>query len=249
MYVKEVKMKTIGIGLQKGGVGKTSITLALAASLSKTKKVLIVDADPQGNATCGLLKDVNAEFADVLFGNVNIEKAIIQSPFENIYILPTHPVKTRLREYKISGKVTEDIFLIEDELKKIAEHFDYCLIDTSPDFSNFEKNCFYACDEILPVMNCDTFGNDGLTIFLMNIDNFKQKRRKQNLEIKTIVLNRFNKSMKSDSKIKEIVEANKIYNYITIPQDQAVKDSQLKQILLNGKKETMEAIEKLVRVL
>lgn len=239
-------MKVIGIGLQKGGVGKTSITLALASELAKKYRVLIVDADPQGNATCGILNEVHEELAGVLMGDYTVEKAITQSPQnENIFILPTLPINTKLRAYKASGDVSDDRYLIEDTLKKVSAIFDFCLIDTSPDFSTFEKNCFWACDEIVPVMNCDAFASDGLTIFLDNIQKFCAKVRKENLKINTIVMNKYNRSLKLDTEIKTFIEEQKTYRYVTIPQDQSFKVCQSVQKLLNGKPDTMKSIKEL----
>lgn len=242
-------MKIIGIGLQKGGVGKTSTTLAIASELAKTSKVLIIDADPQGNATCGLLQDIQYELADVLLGDIEIKNAITKTPFENISMIPTKPIGTRLREYKISGKCVQDIFEIEDNLKKISKYFDYCLIDTSPDFSVFECNLYSSCDEIIPVINCDTFGSDGLTIFLSNLATFKQKRHKNDLIVQTVIINKFNKSMRLDKLIKETVEQSENFNFVTIPQDQNFKESQAVQKLVEGKPETMEAIKKVCELI
>lgn len=242
------KMKILGIGLQKGGVGKTSITLALAAELAKTSRVLVVDADPQGNSTCGFLQEVNYELADVLLESCEIVDAVVKTPFENIQILPTLPINTRLRDYKSNTKVAEDVFDTKNKIQSISQYFDYCLIDTSPDFSQLEKNLFYACDEIIPVMNCDTFGSDGLTIFLSNIEKFKKKMNRQDLILKTIVLNKYNKSLKLDSEIKQVIEQSNNYNFITVPQDQNFKTCQAEQKLFTGKPETNEALIKLAEL-
>jgi len=220
-------MKTIALGLQKGGVGKTSISLALSTELANAGyNVLLVDCDPQGNSTSALLKEIPYEFADVLFGTATIEEACCQTEVENLYILPTAPIGTRLREYKGSQKVITDTFEIDDQLKKVSENFDYCILDTSPDFTIFEMNCYMACNEIIPVMNCDTFASDGLTIFLENIKQFCAKKRVSTLEIKTIVMNRYNASMALDTEIKKIIEESSNLNKITIPQDQAFKKAQ-----------------------
>lgn len=244
-------MKTIGIGLQKGGVGKTSISIALANELAKEHKVLLIDADPQGNATSALLSDIGKyEFADVLLERCNdIREVATQTDNENLYIIPTFPIGTHLREYKASGKVNEDTFEIDNQLKKISEYFDYCIIDTSPDFSIFERNCYYACDEIIPIVNCDSFANDGLFIFTNNIAKFKEKMRKENLIMKNIVINRYNASLSINVAIKDIIEKNNNFNYITVPQDQCFMRGQLEVKVIEGKPATKEAIKKLAELI
>jgi len=242
-------MKTIALGLQKGGVGKTSISLALAYELANNgKKVLIVDADPQGNTTQTILSSCKKEFADVLFENCDITEAIEETKNENLFVLPTFSIGTRLREYKISGKVSQDVFKVKQLLKKISPVFDYTIIDTSPDFSTFEMNVFYACDEIIPVINCDSFAVDGLTIFTDNINKFKERMERENLEIKTVIINRYNASMSIDKDLREIFMKKQGYNFITIPQDQAFRKSQLEQKEMLGKQETINAIKELAKL-
>lgn len=239
-------MKTIGIGLRKGGVGKTTIATTLAARLSQVGKTLLIDGDPQGNSTCVFLKSIDKEFADVLYDRCKLNEAIEKTGIENLYILPSNPLSNELHNYKVSSKVNDDWFLLDDLLKSVNEFFDYVVIDTSPDFSTFEKNLFFACDEIIPVVNADTFATDGLLTFVRHIDEFKKQRRKTNLEMKTLVINKFNASMSADSKLKDSFEKIEMFKTkIVIPQDQDFKVSQLEQRVVNGKEQTRTAINRL----
>ena len=236
-------MKTISFALTKGGVGKTSISLAAAFELARNgKKVLLVDADPQGNLSSAVLDELQSEFADILLENKKINDVIVHSKFNNIDVVPTFPVDTRLREYKHSAKVNEDIYAIEDCLNEVRDNYDFCIIDVSPDFSVFEKNVFWCCDEIVPVMNCDTFSSDGLTVYFDNIGKFRKQRRKTNLEVKTVVMNRYNPSMKLDKGIKELIDSQEGMNKVVVPQDQDFKVSQASRRELQGRDKTMEAI-------
>lgn len=243
-------MKKIGLGLQKGGTGKTTISVSLASELAKLGlRVLLIDADPQGNATSALLKEVQSEFADVLLDKDTMENAIVPVPnVENLCILATDPSSDELRNYKKSGQVASEIYKIDDLLKGIDEYFDYCIIDTSPDFSPLEQNIWVACDEIIPVINADNFAFDGLSIFMNNLNKWSKSIR-VNFNVKTLVVNKFNASMSLDGKIKEMIEkGSQGKNIIVIPQDQAFKVAQFNQVVPVGKEKTQEAIKKLSEV-
>lgn len=246
-------MKVIGLGLQKGGVGKSSVSIALAAELAKNHKVLLIDADPQGNATSALLKEIDLEFADALLDSCEIDKPVVMTEINNLYIMPTKPIelegkeKSKLRIYK-KNRAMDEIYVMDDIAQQFADTFDYIIFDTSPDFSNFEENIFFACDEIIPVMKCDTFSADGLTIFLENIKDFKRKRRCQKAAINTVVVNEYNASFMLDTKIKDLILSQKDYKTIVIPQDQAFKRSQAFQKSiqeLGAKANTLQAIKEL----
>lgn len=227
-------MKVIGLGLQKGGVGKSSISIALAAELAKNHRVLLIDADPQGNATSALLKEIGLEFADALLDACEIDKPVTKTEINNLWIMPTKPIemegkeKSKLRIYK-KNRASEEPFIVDDIAKEFENDFDYLIFDTSPDFSTFEENIFFACDEIVPVMKCDTFSADGLTIFLENVKDFKRRRRCNKAVIKTVVVNEHNASFSLDTKIKDLIISQEGYNTIVIPQDQSFKRSQAYQ--------------------
>lgn len=246
-------MKVIGIGLQKGGVGKSSISIAIAAELAKSSRVLLIDADPQGNSTSALLKEVNFEFADALLDVCQIDKPVTKTDVHNLFLMPTKPIelegkeKSKLRIYK-KNRASEEPFVMDDIAKQFENDYDYIIFDTSPDFSTFEENIFFACDEIIPVMKCDTFSADGLTIFLENIKDFKKRRRCEKAEIKTIVINEHNASFSLDSKIKELIVNQDDYDSVVVPQDQVFKKSQAYQKTIQevgAKEKTLEAIKKL----
>ena len=243
-------MKVIGLGLQKGGVGKTSVSVALAAELAKSSKVLLIAADPQGNASGALLKEIGYELADALLDNCSVDGPVTKTEIENLWIMPTKPIesegkeKSKLRIYK-KNVATEEPFVMDDLTKEFSADFDFIIFDTSPDFSTFEENVFFACDEIVPVMKCDTFSADGLTIFLENINDFKRRRRCSKAEIKTVVINEHNASFALDTNIKNAIVNQSNYNKIIIPQDQAFKKAQAYQKSIQeigAKKNTMQAI-------
>lgn len=244
------KMKIIGLGLQKGGVGKTSVSVALAAELAKTSRVLLIDADPQGNASGALLKEIDMELADALLNNCPVDQPVTKTEVPNLWIMPTKPIDTegrersKLRVYK-KNVASDEPFVMDDLTKEFSNDFDFCIFDTSPDFSTFEENVFYACDEIVPVMKCDTFSTDGLTIFLENISDFRRRRRCSKAVIKTIVINEHNASFALDTNIKNAIISQGGYSKIIVPQDQAFKKAQAYQKTIQeigAKASTLKAV-------
>jgi len=246
-------MKVMGFGLQKGGVGKTSVAVAAAVELAKTSKVLLIDADPQGNASGALLKEIEYELADALLNNCSADKPVTKTEIKNLWIMPTKPLETegkeksKLRIYK-KNVASEEPFVMEDLTKEFADQFDYIIFDTSPDFSTFEENVFYACDQIIPVMKCDTFSTDGLTIFMENIKDFRRRRRCEKAVISTVVLNEYNASFVLDTNIKNAILSQTGYKKIIVPQDQSFKKAQAYQKSIQeigAKENTLKAITEL----
>lgn len=250
-------MKILGFGLQKGGTGKTSISVALAAELAKTSKVLLIDTDPQGNASGSLLKEIDYELADALLNNCTADKPITKTEINNLWIMPTKPLdpdgkeKSKLRVYK-KNVAAEEPFVFDDLTKEFENDFDFIIFDSSPDFSAMEENIFYACDEIIPVMKCDTFSADGLTIFLENINDFKRRRRCEKAAIKTVVINEHNASFALDTNIKNAIVNQSGYQKIIVPQDQAFKKAQAYQKSIQeigAKPNTLQAIADLANAI
>lgn len=212
-------MKTITIGNQKGGTGKTTITISLSAELAKKGKVILIDADPQGNATNTLLKSVDKELANVLYGETLVEDAVVQTEIENLYILPTYSLSPKLREYKMNKAASEPFIIcdLKDELVKLG--FDYCVIDTSPSFEALEENIYQATDEIVPVMLLDLYSLDGFAIYKNLLESF-QKRKRYIPELKCVIVNNCDSRKSISNQIKEQMK-NSDYKLFIIPSDQS----------------------------
>jgi len=165
-------MKIISCALQKGGVGKTSTAVSLAVELAKSGKVVLIDGDAQGNATTWLnIQTMQFEFADLLNGKCTMEQCITQTAINNLYIIPTAGIGGELKEYS-ENKAGGNQGKIKKTLKEISKKFDYCVIDTSPNFGNFEKGIFLATNEIVAVLQLDEFSKDGLQIFNDRLQSF-----------------------------------------------------------------------------
>lgn len=242
-------MKTITIGNQKGGTGKSTISISLAAELAKTKKVVLIDADPQGNATNTLLKDVDKELANVLYGECMVKDAVVKSDIENLYIIPTFSLSPKLREYKMN-KAASEPFIICDLKEELASlGFDYCIIDTSPAFEALEEDIYQATDEIIPVMLLDLYSLDGFAIFKNLLEGF-QKRKRYIPALKSVIVNNCDSRKAISNQIKEQMQKSD-YKLFIIPSDQsfqrAVNAHMPVQYIKGTKKEVLAELENLAK--
>ena len=248
-------MKTIAFALQKGGTGKTSTAVSVATELAKKHKVVLIDADPQGNASAWYNNELTAELSDVLTNKAGIGEALISTGIKNLFMIPTAGVGGGLYAYQkteANGK-PEAMLDVTDEL---AKAFDFCIIDTSPHFGPLEESCFIASDEIVPVMMIDRFSFDGLEIFMSNLQDLKSraKRVSKAAEIKRLVLNsKDNRLATQDGKIdaltKTLPENMKLH---VIPVDQAFKKAQdMHEPIetVEPKKETLTVIKEIAKEL
>ena len=247
-------MKSICVAIQKGGVGKTTISVNLAAEIAKTNKVVLIDGDPQGNSTSSLVDNFEYELADILYGNVAVDEAIAKTNVENLYIIPTAAIdekgNNQLKKYR-SNEASGNPFAFVDIIDALREQgFDYCIFDTSPNFDDFEENIMAAADETIAVVMPDIFSQDGLQIFENNLQNFKKRKRVNNPVFKTFVFNAVNLSTKMAKDILAQLSSSEL-NVVTVPQDQNFRKAQgvRKTIQQFGaKSDTIIAFEKLAEL-
>ncbi len=188
---------------QKGGVGKSTITCNLAAiSAVEGKKTLVIDLDIQGNSTQYLLghkitdseKTIANFFKDCLglslFGGDKgeITSAIHETPFPNLYVLPSHPELEALQS-RLDSKYK--IFKLKEALKKV-EGFDAIYIDTPPILNFYSQSALIAAEKCLIPFDCDTFARDSLYTLMNSIAEVKADHN-ENLEIEGIVVNQYQK--------------------------------------------------------
>ncbi|MCQ2387840.1 MAG: ParA family protein [Clostridia bacterium] len=250
-------MKTYIFKLQKGGTGATSIGLTVAVELAKAgHKTLFIDADPQGNATTWLnFNAIKYELSDILQGNAKPSDAILSTSQENLFVIPTAGIDGELS--KVKDVVTNDEpFIMADICDGLQSDYEYCLIDLSPSYGNFERSCYLASDEILPVLLLDDFSIDGLKIFSNHLQETKKKWRIGNdkMQFHNIVLNKMNKT-KSVSKLvlKNFESKYTQENLFVIPQDPNFEKAQLLRAFIQDvdgtKAETLQEIKRLAGTL
>ena len=167
--------KIISFSNQKGGVGKTTSAVNVAASLGILgHKVLLVDLDPQGNATSGVgisKKSLKYSINDVLVGTVSARDAIIQTEFDNLSIIPTN-IALAGAEYNLyEGNGGESV--MKDALAPIKNDYDYIIIDCPPSLSLLTVNAMVASDGIIIPMQCEFYALEGLSQLTVTINRIK----------------------------------------------------------------------------
>lgn len=203
---------------QKGGVGKTTTTVNLAAFLAeKGKKVLIIDIDPQANAGYGV--GINAEESDntiyeVLIGGISLEDAVHHTEFENLDIVPSN--------IHLSGAQVDMMELEEKEFKMrkaidaVRSYYDYILIDCPPSLGILTLNALIAADSVMIPLQCEYYALEGLSQ-LLQIISMVQENLNTALQIEGVVLTMYDSRTKlSQFVVNDVKEHFKDKVYKTI---------------------------------
>lgn len=163
--------KIIALANQKGGVGKTTTTINLAASLAALgKKVLVVDADPQANASSGLgidVKNLDSTLYECLIGETECEKAIVPTEYENLSVIPSHMdlVGAELEILDVEGREKR----LSAVLESVRGNYDYILVDCSPSLGLITVNALTAADSVIIPVQCEYFALEGISKLLNTI--------------------------------------------------------------------------------
>jgi chromosome partitioning protein len=250
-------MKTVSIGIQKGGTGKTTVAVSLASELSNYGNTLLIDGDPQGNASEWVLGDkpFSVELAKIMLGQNSLGEAAVKGWKDGLDIIPTAGIGGGLSDYVHAVKDLEQMSAIAKLIKAAEQQgYKYCVFDLSPHFGPFEQGVYKACDDIITPINLEGAAVSGVEIFSENL--LKMQHSLEALGMGKIgyynrlVINMYNRSVRQHRELLEHYreESRGNFEYFFIPQEPAFRTAWVEHKAVTdcgAKKETREGIEKL----
>lgn len=219
--------KIIAVANQKGGVGKTTTTVNLSTILAKKgKKVLLIDTDPQGNATSGLGVEKECEFStyDLLITDARIENIVQETSIKNLRICPSN-INLAGAEVQLVSMMSREQRM-KEKLDLIKDYFDYIIIDCPPSLGLITLNAFTAADSVLIPVQCEYYALEGLGQLINTIELVK-KHLNKSLYIEGALLTMYDiRTNLSNQVVKEVKRyfENKVYKTV-IPRNVRVSEA------------------------
>lgn len=219
--------KTVAFHLQKGGVGKTTISGTIACqSALEGFDTLIIDCDPQGNISSWFLDETpKFELADVLQGKCFVYDAILPvKGIERLSVLPTFGIGGTLKVYS-ETKLADEPYVLQDLITEVSNKYEHIILDLSPGLGRLERSALIASDEIVTPMTPEVFSLDGLEIFIDELARIKKNMR-SNVKHNKIIINSFDERIRQHRDIYTAAEESGRFKVFKIPVDPLFRKAQ-----------------------
>ena len=208
--------RIIAIANQKGGVGKTTTSINLSASLAaKGKKVLVIDTDPQGNTTSGFgieKNELENTIYELILGECSIRDCIISNIIKNVSVVPSN-VNLAAAEIELIG-VDKKEYILKNEVDYVKDDYDFIIIDCPPSLNMLTINSMTTADSVLVPIQCEYYALEGLSQLIHTI-NLVKERLNPDLRIDGVVFTMYDSRTNLSMQVVENVKQNlnqKVYN-------------------------------------